>query len=168
MRSHALRWIAVATFAVVAAGAAPSRLAAQPAAGALTALDYAEIQQLYARYAHGIDTHADDGWMYANTFTEDGVLSTSSRTWVGRGAIAELAKPPGDPSLVHAIVNIQIAPSQEGAEVVANMMQLTLGEPGASPAVRGFGRYVDVAVRTAEGWRFKKKTWTLLNAPAAP
>jgi hypothetical protein len=168
MRSHTVRWMAALTFAVVAACAVPSRLAAQLPAGTLTALDYAEIQQLYAQYAHGIDTHADEGWMYANTFTEDGVLTSGSRTWVGRGAIAELAKPPGDPSLVHAIVNVKIEPSQEGADVDANMMQLTLGEPGTPPTVKGFGRYVDVTVRTAEGWRFKKKTWTLLSAPAEP
>ena len=34
--------------------------------------DYAEIQQLYIAYAWAIDTKADNGMVYARTFTTDG------------------------------------------------------------------------------------------------
>ena len=46
-------------------------------APALTALDYIEIEQLYARYAAGADAIPDDGEMFAGTFTEDGVFEAS-------------------------------------------------------------------------------------------
>ena len=40
----------------------------------LTALDYYEITQLINRYAYAIDTCANNGYDYANLFTEDGVF----------------------------------------------------------------------------------------------
>lgn len=40
----------------------------------LTAQDYAEITQLINRYAYGIDTCGNNGYDYANVFTEDGVF----------------------------------------------------------------------------------------------
>ena len=143
-------------------------LRAQQAAapGGLTLQDYIEIQQLYARYAHGIDSHADGGGMYASTYTDDGVLDVGSRKYEGRAALTALAKPPGDPTLLHLISNVEIEPSPQGARVVANMAQLTLGEPGKPPTLRGIGRYEDVVVRTPQGWRFKYKKWTVLSAPA--
>jgi hypothetical protein len=142
--------------------------AQQPASGSLTLQDYNEIQQLYARYAHGIDTHAEDGQAYANTYTDDGVLDVGVRKYEGRAALINLAKPPGDPTLVHVVSNVAIEPSPEGARVVANMAQLTLGEKGKPPVLRGIGRYEDVVVRTPNGWRFKYKKWTVLSAPEKP
>ena len=44
----------------------------------LTALDYAEINQLYARYAFGADTGTNDGDMWARVFTEDGVIGSTN------------------------------------------------------------------------------------------
>ena len=44
----------------------------QGARGSLTALDYAEIQQLYSRYAIGVDSGNAD--MFANVFTADGTF----------------------------------------------------------------------------------------------
>ena len=142
--------------------------AQQSAAATLTLQDYNDIQQLYARYAHGIDTHADEGAMYAATYTEDGVLDVGTRKYEGRAALTALAKPPGDPTLVHVVSNIAIQPSSDGARVVANMTQMTLGEAGKPPTIRGFGRYEDTVVRTPDGWRFKYKKWTTLSAPAKP
>ena len=37
-----------------------------------TPLDYIEIQQLAIRYAYGLDTAADNGYMYDDVFTPDG------------------------------------------------------------------------------------------------
>ena len=42
--------------------------------GSLTALDYHQITQLINRYAYGIDTCANDGYDYADVFTDDGVF----------------------------------------------------------------------------------------------
>ncbi len=44
------------------------------AAGGLSAQDYFEIQQLYARYNNAIDSGDAEGW--AATFTSDGVFNT--------------------------------------------------------------------------------------------
>src|SRR5690606_15587572 len=67
---------------------------------ALTALDYHEITQLINRYAYGIDTCANNGYDYANLFTEDGVFidknsdagfAAGGRVLAqGRDALAEL------------------------------------------------------------------------------
>ncbi len=157
------RQAVIVMIAVFATGGMLS--AQQPVAGTLTLQDYIEIQQLYARYAHGIDSHGAGGAAYADTYTDDGVLDVGSRRFEGRAALIELAKPPGDPTLVHVISNVRIEPSAEGASVVANMEQLTLSEPGKPPVLRGIGRYEDVVVRTPKGWRFKYKKWTVLSAP---
>src|SRR3954466_8728271 len=37
---------------------------------ALSAQDYADIQQLYARYAHGFDSKVDDGALYLSVFSD--------------------------------------------------------------------------------------------------
>lgn len=44
----------------------------------LTALDYQEITQLINRYAYGIDTCANEGFDYANVFTEDGTFTDNN------------------------------------------------------------------------------------------
>lgn len=58
----------------------------------MTAQDYFEIQQLYAKYNHAIDSGNADG--YADTFTPDGVFNGNAgrdalkkfinETWVGK------------------------------------------------------------------------------------
>ena len=64
-----------------------------PAAAALTALDYIEIQQLVNRYAFAIDTCSNNGYDYADLYAPDGVFmnSSSSRRWQGRERLAEAA-----------------------------------------------------------------------------
>ena len=56
--------------------------------GTLTAADYVEIQQLVARYAYAVDTHADNGYAYADLFAPDGVFGGKTQ---GREALAKLA-----------------------------------------------------------------------------
>ena len=57
--------------------------AGQVGAGMLTSQDHGEIRQLYARYAHTIDTGEAEGW--ADTFTADGVFGNAH----GRAALVE-------------------------------------------------------------------------------
>ena len=67
--------------------------AQQQRGGSLTALDYAEIQQLYIRYNYGIDTHAGNGMMWAGTFTKDGVFElVGSMKIQGTEKLVEFAK----------------------------------------------------------------------------
>src|SRR5688572_20332509 len=68
----------------------------QPRArGSLTALDYAEIEQLYGRYAFGYDT--GNGELWARAFTADGTfVLPGGKALVGRQQLAEFAAAPGN------------------------------------------------------------------------
>jgi len=141
--------------------------------GSLTALDYQEITQLINRYAYGIDTCANDGYDYANLFTEDGTFTdrnseagfaAGGRVLArGREALAELV---GGGSrgcrtkLVwtdwsHLMLNHEISPSAEGARGRIYLVQLGMTGPGS---VTRHGGYEDVYVKTADGWRIQSRT----------
>lgn len=133
-------------------------------AKALTALDYAEIQQLYIHYNYGIDTHAENGMMWAKTFVADGVFEVvGSQKIQGTGKLAEFAKlkpgapPPDAPH--HFATNIMIEPSGDGAKGSAYFFNVTTPEKGKGSSITGTGTYQDEIVRTADGWRFKKRTF---------
>ena len=154
------------------------------AAGAeLTALDYAQITQLINRYAYGIDTCANNGYDYANVFTEDGVFidknsdagfAAGGRVLAkGRDALAELV---GGGSkgcktkLVwtdwsHLMLNHEITATPEGAKGRVYLVQLGMRGPGS---VDRHGGYEDVYVRTPEGWRIKSRTHVRDKAWHAP
>ncbi|HEX6998909.1 MAG TPA: nuclear transport factor 2 family protein [Gammaproteobacteria bacterium] len=140
---------------------------------ALTALDYQEITQLINRYAYAIDTCANNGYDYANLFTEDGAFidrytdegfRQGGRVLAsGRDALAELVGggsrgcrtklPWTDWS--HLMLNHEITPSPEGARGRVYLVQLGMNGPGS---VARHGGYEDVYVKTAEGWRIKSRT----------
>jgi len=93
----------------VALGAEPS---AQSAGGTLTAQDFVEIQQLYAKYNWALDSGDSQG--YAATFTPDGVFNNN----VGHDAIVKFADTfhAGLGSHVrHWNTNLMITPSPTGA-----------------------------------------------------
>ena len=74
----------VTTALVIGIGAASLARAQQKVTGGtLTAADYVEIQQLVARYSYAVDTHADNGYAYADLFTPDGVFGKTrvARRW---------------------------------------------------------------------------------------
>src|SRR5271163_1157525 len=68
------------------AAAAAMLVGASWAADTLSAQDYFEIQQLYARYNNAIDSGDAEGW--AATFTADGVFNT----FVGHDALVGFVK----------------------------------------------------------------------------
>src|SRR3974377_757319 len=86
---------------------------------ALTPLDIIEIQQLAIRYAYGLDTGADNGYLYADVCTPDGeVVGRQVPLTQGREALARVARSvrKGNPQYVrHFITNHVIEPSPEGA-----------------------------------------------------
>jgi hypothetical protein len=157
--------------------------AARAADGELTALDYAQITQLINRYAYGIDTCANNGYDYANVFTEDGVFidknsdagfAAGGRVLAkGRDALAELV---GGGSkgcktkLVwtdwsHLMLNHEITATPDGAKGRVYLVQLGMRGPGS---VDRHGGYEDVYVRTPEGWRIKSRTHVRDKAWHAP
>ena len=141
----------------------------------LTVEDHLEINQLYARYSYGVDTQADDGWLYARTFTEDGEFEFGAPSGPARGRdqLRELARPGGawdqgsggQPRSWHVPSNIMIEPTADGARGTAYLL-LVSGSEGSAPVVTGRGIYTDEIVKTAEGWLFKKRAYHPGDFPA--
>ncbi len=142
------------TLAIVAVGAQVVG-AEQDGAGTLTSQDHDEIRQLYARYAHTIDTGDAEGW--ADTFTVDGVFGNAH----GRAALVEF---------VHTVYRqnqelgrqsrhwnnqILIEPTAEGATGTCYLVLYNTGT--TPPAVRLTGVYRDTLVKTLAGWRFRER-----------
>jgi 3-phenylpropionate/cinnamic acid dioxygenase small subunit len=132
--------------------------AQSPRARSLTALDYAEIQQLYSRYAIGVDSGNPD--LFGSVFTVDGTFELPTRTVQGRKQLAEIARPGDDrgpTNVSHVAVNIMIEPSPDGATGTSYFLRVKLGQKGEANTVTGGGVYRDTFVKTSEGWRIKKR-----------
>ena len=127
-------------------------------APALTALDYEEIRQLYARYAVAADTNIDDGEMIAQLFTEDGVLNDYRGYEELKAASKSVDRFRVENGIentpTHYVTNLVIEPTAEGAMGVA----YDFGWAVEDALSRGV--YHDQLVKTPEGWRFKKRTHT--------
>lgn len=168
------------TLALALALAACGRSAAPPSerAAALTAQDYAEIQQLSARYAFAIDTCTNSGYDYADLYVDDGQFSVSEGWGDVGGVLARgreaLAVAAGggkngcqDPrtqlgyGIHHIAVNNVILPTAEGA--IGKSYLLAIGVGGQPTTIEYQGGYEDVYVRTPAGWRFKSRVHVFPN-----
>lgn len=139
---------------------AAAQAQSQRARGSLTALDYAEIQQLYSRYAIGVDSGNAD--MFAGVFTSDGIFELpGGKVIQGRKQLAEVAARPADnkgpTNVSHVSVNIAIDPSPDGATGTAYFLRVNLGQSGKPSTLTGGGIYRDTFVKTSEGWRIRKR-----------
>ena len=143
--------------AAVVGGAA---LTAQ-SGGKLTSDDLVEIQQLYAKYNWTLD--AGDSQGYAATFTPDGVFNNN----VGHDAIVKFADTfhAGLGAHVkHWNTNLMITPSPTGAN---GQVYLVLVDYATKPpSIFTSATYSDELVKTAQGWRFKKRATKGDTAPA--
>ena len=148
---------------------------------ALTTADYVEIRNLYAKYNHYVDTGKDEGWAYANLWTEDGTFHINlapSRIVQGADALAELANGAGSGhdfaghgptsdtrphpiiKAAHHAVNIMIDPSPEGANASAYL--LMINSPTTGQSDHGLSAiYHDSLVKTPDGWKYKVRTLDL-------
>ena len=140
-------------------------------AAPLTALDRIEIEQLAIRYAYGLDTTADNGYMYADVFTPDGeFVGRQVPLTQGREALARVARSvrKGNSMYVrHFIANHVIDPSPEGATGTVYLMVVDVEEGQPSSIYIG-GQYKDVYVRTPEGWRIKRRDARAMGPPRNP
>lgn len=162
-----------------------------PAAPALTALDYIEIQQLVARYPWAIDNCTNNGYDYADLYVADGMFmnSLSPNRWIGRERLAEAAgggargckklTEESNANRTHMIANLVIEPSPEGAIGKSYLIYPGVEGGHSDPQHSGHvGGYQDVYMKTAQGWRFKSRvhtfpptvagTFKIPDAPAAP
>jgi SnoaL-like domain len=135
---------------------------AQQRDGTLTIQDYVEIQQLYARYTHAIDSGERGGMAWAETFTPDGTFVNT----VGRDKLAAFAKDwhenRGGAMIQHWNSNLVITPAADGAHGSCYLM---LVDRKTNPvSIRSINQYDDTLVKTREGWRFKRRAFV----PAKP
>ena len=152
-------------FAGIALFLGSAALSAQKSAGKVTSDDLVEIQQLYAKYNWTLD--AGDAEGYASTFTADGVFNNN----VGHDAIVKFAETfhAGLGAHVrHWNTNLMILPTPEGAH---GQVYLVLVDFASKPAtIVTSASYSDELVKTAQGWRFKKRATKgdVAPAPAPP
>jgi hypothetical protein len=173
------RTLAAFALALVSCLATLAAVQARQSSGgaALTGTDYAEIQQLSARYGQAIDSCSDNGYDYARLYTPDGVfvdmwsedaIKQGGTRWQGREKLREIASGanfggPGctstrfNGSVSHLILNLVITPSPEGARGNSYLVELGGQDPNR---IQRLGNYEDVYVKTPEGWRFKTRTHT--------
>jgi hypothetical protein len=145
---------------------APSaRVGSVPAPGPLTAQDYLDLRALAVQYSYGLVTGADEGWLYANGFTEDGefhgppaVPGGKPFDAKGRAQLRTFAVPGGGPNYVrHFTSNHAIEATPEGARGKLYLLVIDIARDGKPTSVNMGGHYEDDYVRTGEGWRIKTR-----------
>ncbi|MGE0447914.1 MAG: nuclear transport factor 2 family protein [Vicinamibacterales bacterium] len=137
--------------------------------GVMGATDFVAIKQLYLLANVALDSEADGGRRFADTFTPDGVLVQGTVRTAGRDAIARLAAV-GAPGLHRWITNITPEPTRAGATGRAYGFRLGLkGEPGVPEnRIEEMVVYEDRLVKTAQGWRFTERRVTSTPAVRPP
>jgi uncharacterized protein (TIGR02246 family) len=127
-------------------------------------VDRTQVRELTARYNRAFDD--GDPEAFAATFTEDGVMEIDGGpTTTGRAALAEMVRrtPYG---IVHVTVDAIV--EVDGDRAVQDVTLLVVARPSADTPpekrksrLQRTGRYHDLLVRTADGWRFERRTATL-------
>jgi len=154
------RTLLVATMLFVNALAVGHAQQAQP----LTPLDYFEINQLYARYAHGMDRGL--GAVVADVFAPDGVyLGPNGQRVEGRDelmsfASADPARRKGVTNVSHLLANVQLEPTPQGATGRSYVLfadKPLEGEPRG--LITAGGQFWDDLVRTRDGWRIRRRVY---------
>jgi SnoaL-like domain len=129
----------------------------------LTAEDRLEIQELLHRYMFILDAgeNHDNGYGYADLYTEDGTFGTRPP---GREALAAAAgrQPDGNYSeihqrgaqnQIHMNVGEIIVPTEDGAKGISYLLMID----GPANQIYWAGWYEDVYAKTPKGWRFKSR-----------
>jgi ketosteroid isomerase-like protein len=144
----AVRTLAVC--AIVALAALTLGTGATSAQGSLSQADYTEIQMLYAKYAHAIDSGDAAGW--AATFTPDGVFGNSKGTEQLK-AFAQGFHSRFKGNARHWNNELVITPTSDGAKGTCYFYLLDV----TTKAIVTTGIYTDALVKTPAGWRFKER-----------
>jgi actinorhodin biosynthesis protein ActVIA len=143
-------------------------------AQSLTPQDYIAIQQLVSKYAYAIDECTNKGYDYADLYVPDGSFATSrngkiSNRFDGREKLAEAARGGAADckdvpwaGIVHMLVNHVIEPVPgDAARATGKVYLIAIGLDGEPGKIEAQGRYEDVYVKTAQGWRFKSRVHVL-------
>ncbi len=154
--------VAAFAVAVIAAVGITWGAAYAQKAPTLTPEDYAEIYQLYSAYTRATDMGgAGDGSDYAACFTPDAEFEQSGRINKGHDALKKMIKvfhagiQKNGWSSRHTYTSLSVTPSPEGAR--GSVYALIFNVTARPPFVDHSGVYEDTLVKTAQGWRFKKR-----------
>jgi len=129
----------------------------------LSAQDYFEIQQLYARYNIAIDNGDAEGW--AATFTPDGVFNTFSGHDALVGFVKTWREKLNGATRKHWNNNLQITGTSR--EATASVYLILVDFSTKPPSILTTATYTDSLVKTKDGWRFTKRTTKGDSAPPA-
>ena len=125
--------------------------------------DRLEIQELFARYSHAIDSKQFD--LLRDVFTPDAWIDYTA-TGGAKGALEEIIAYlkevlPGFPAYQHLVANCIIELDGDTATsrtMCHNPMVLAQGEDGRIAQMMVVGLwYVDELVRTPAGWRIRQR-----------
>jgi uncharacterized protein (TIGR02246 family) len=122
-------------------------------------LDYIAIRELTAKYNHAWDDGKPQEW--ADTFTADGeMVAPPVLAVAGRDALVAVVRQAGT-GVVHAttdpVITIDGDEAHQSCTVIIGSGKGTAKRIDLSMT----GRYADTLVRTADGWRFKRREVTL-------
>jgi hypothetical protein len=146
--------ISALTLGAIVTAMLPAAAQRGPGGMPLTADDHIQIQQLVTRFGHALDTGANDGAMFADLFTQDGVFGSAR----GRVQLAALARTRSDRDFTrHFVSNILITPTGQGATGTQYEVLFAVGRDGQPGAIARTGRYEDTYTKTAAGWRIQKR-----------
>lgn len=125
----------------------------------LSAHDYEQIKELYARYNQGSDFR--DTELFLSAFAEDAVMTREGGNIVGMEELrADRARryqgKTGDVGRRHINGSYLITPTTEGAE--ARTYYLLMDVTVRPPDVISSGYYEDKFVKTDAGWKIKHRT----------
>ena len=150
-------------------GGQTARPSAGTAPASLTAQDYLDIQALANRYAYRLDSGAENGTgsVYASVFAADAefhgppaVKGGQPFDAAGREALQKFAVPGRGTAYVrHFMSDHLIEPSPEGARGKVYLLVIDIGQNGTPTSVNMGGHYEDIYVKTAEGWRIKRRNF---------
>ena len=120
-------------------------------AAPLTTQDYQDIQQLYSTYNATIDAGDGEGW--AATFTADGQFMSFNGKDALVGFVKAWHEKMGGATRRHWNSNLSIKGTADGATGSVYLMLVDV----SGKTIYATGIYTDTLVKTADGWRFKKR-----------
>jgi hypothetical protein len=160
MECYSVRRI-LATLAVLIACDVLHGALADTGAPTLSTDDYIAVQQLYARFNTALDT--GQAQQFADTWTDDGEFiggrgpgrGSDVRTPIkGRAELVAMGQRAGVGTR-HFVANLVVTPTVDGAR--ASCYLVLLNARNSPPSITETAIYEDTLVRTAQGWKFRKR-----------